>query len=536
MAGGLSRYQVADRQLQRVLAELGELTDQVGPSAQGDGDGAVSFAEYVGRPAAFAREVLGLKLLRWHEDWLGAWDSFRQAAIRSGNGVGKTILMGILLLYVAAVLGGVGVYLSASAKQTRSQLVEQLKRLILKAPAISADVYNFGAVFPASGGVLHFLNAGDFSVLQGFHGQTLTIVADEAQALETDQLAALQGCAVGENNWLILSGNPLVLGGPFFKVCTGGDPSWHRTKITAFDVINDPVAAAIPGLVTKAGVDRLRQTWGEESSVFQSRVWGEFPSRPTDALFPAEAIEAAFARWRDPDFKVREERRKLVVGLDVGASEFGDESVLAVARGGYVRELITWREADTMRTVGIATEVLRRLMVARHPLGRKVEARLRMGSALGHALANTMAGDPLAYGGVPATVRVDEVGVGRGVSDRLAELGYAVHPFNSSRRPDEDDDAVKYANQRAQAYARLRTLLVQGKVALPPDPLLEAELLTAQASLNAAGKLQIFSKDEWRTLLGRSPDRLDAVIMAVAAPVGALDGLAAVPCNWAPIT
>jgi hypothetical protein len=32
-----------------------------------------------------------------------------------------------------------------------------------------------------------------------------------------------------------------------------------------------------------------------------------------------------------------------------------------------------------------------------------------------------------------------------------------------------------------------------------------------------AGRLQIWSKDDWRVILKRSPDRLDAVIMAVAA-------------------
>jgi hypothetical protein len=35
--------------------------------------------------------------------------------------------------------------------------------------------------------------------------------------------------------------------------------------------------------------------------------------------------------------------------------------------------------------------------------------------------------------------------------------------------------------------------------------------------LNAHGKLQIISKEDWRQIIHRSPDRLDAVVMAVAA-------------------
>jgi hypothetical protein len=47
------------------------------------------------------------------------------------------------------------------------------------------------------------------------------------------------------------------------------------------------------------------------------------------------------------------------MGIDVGASADGDETVVAVARGGYVYELVTWREADTMRSVGRIIDLLR---------------------------------------------------------------------------------------------------------------------------------------------------------------------------------
>jgi hypothetical protein len=60
-------------------------------------------------------------------------------------------------------------------------------------------------------------------------------------------------------------------------------------------------------------------------------------------------------------------------------------------------------------------------------------------------------------------------------------------------------------------------MLVKGQVALPPDALLEEELLTCRAFTNSSGRLQVVSKKEWREVLGRSPDRLDAVVIAVAA-------------------
>jgi hypothetical protein len=69
---------------------------------------------------------------------------------------------------------------------------------------------------------------------------------------------------------------------------------------------------------------------------------------------------------------------------------------------------------------------------------------------------------------------VDEIGVGRGVADRLKEQGYRCEHFNASRR----SDSSEHQNIRAQAYDRFRTMLAKGLVALPYDAMLEEELLT----------------------------------------------------------
>ena len=140
----------------------------------------------------------------------------------------------------------------------------------------------------------------------GHHGETLCIVADEAQHLDDEQLVALQSCVVADTNWIVLTGNALNIGGPFHRVCderrpvVAADPASRRST-----VLDDPEAAHIPGLVTKKGVDNIRQTWGQESAHFQSRVMANFPAQPADAMFPEAAIQAAFERWHDPAFRSR---------------------------------------------------------------------------------------------------------------------------------------------------------------------------------------------------------------------------------------
>jgi phage terminase large subunit len=347
------------------------------------------------------------------------------------------------------------------------------------------------------------------SSMQGHHDGAMVIVADEAQALEEEQLQAIQGNVVGADNWLVMLGNPLVMGGPFAKVAQSGDDTWSRTKVTAYDVINDPEAAGMRGLVTLDGVNRIRQSWGQESSVFGSRVLAEFPRTPDDAMFSPDLITEAFRKHRTGELLDSVQQKTRVLGIDVAASTDGDETVIASARGGHVEEITSWHEADTMRTVGKVEEYLRRRGIPRKP---------PTGAGQPHPFfGQSMPGDPLEFVGKPAIIRVDEIGVGRGVSDRLKEKGYPCQPFNASKRPETSEDAMtRFQNRRAEAFDRFRTLLVKGKIALPYDSQLEEELQTCRAFTNAMGRLQIIDKGDWKLVLGRSPDRLDAVVIAVA--------------------
>jgi phage terminase large subunit len=419
------------------------------------------------------------------------------------------------------VLHGQAVYFSASERQTKSQLKANLERLVARIDELPDDpaVYNYGITFPEGGAIL-LASAADVNAMQGHHGETLCIVADEAQHLDDDQLVALQSCVVADSNWLVLTGNALNLGGPFHRVATSADPSWHRTKVTALEVIDDAEAMHIRGLVTKKGVDNIRQTWGQDSAHFQSRVLANFPAQPADALFPEPAIQRAFALWSDPNFIQAQRQEDLTLGVDVGASEEGDASVMAFAFGGWVQELITWHEADTMRSVSRIISEFRRLRIAKvrgSPFHEREAALLQDHIGSVFVEAAFLRGDPLDYDGFDADIYVDEIGVGRGVADRLRELNYSVKPFNASKRATTEARQFTYANLRAEAYARMRDKMIRGEVGLPYSPELEQELRTARGFLNNNDKLQVIAKDDWRQIIHRSPDRLDAVVMAVAA-------------------
>jgi hypothetical protein len=59
---------------------------------------------------------------------------------------------------------------------------------------------------------------------------------------------------------------PFNIGGPYHRVVRATDPSWHRTDVTALDLLDDPEAQSIPRLVGKRSVDTVAGS-GEPSDV-----------------------------------------------------------------------------------------------------------------------------------------------------------------------------------------------------------------------------------------------------------------------------
>jgi hypothetical protein len=66
----------------------------------------------------------------------------------------------------------------------------------------------------------------------------------------------------------------------------------------------------------------------------------------------------------------------------------------------------------------------------------------------------------------------------------MKERGYDVVSFNASRRCEDDEARERFQNQRAEAFDRLRTMLVNGEVAFPYDELVEEELRTCSSALS----------------------------------------------------
>lgn len=108
---------------------------------------------------------------------------------------------------------------------------------------------------------------------------------------------------------------------------------------------------------------------------------------------------------------------------------------------------------------------------------------------------------------------LDSIGLGKGVGDRLREMGGDVVEINSASEP---SDKEHFYNLRAEMWWYVSKLVLDKELPYPQDPELRRQLTNLKYKvINSNGRLQLESKDETRKRLGRSPDRADAFVYGV---------------------
>jgi len=116
-----------------------------------------------------------------------------------------------------------------------------------------------------------------------------------------------------------------------------------------------------------------------------------------------------------------------------------------------------------------------------------------------------------AAGNKKMPIKVDSIGVGAGIADRLKELGYNLIEVIASARPFKNK---LYKNKRAEDYFNLADMVEKGEISLPKDDKLKMQMVGIRYRIFSDGLLIIESKDEMRKRGLGSPDRLDAVVIA----------------------
>ena len=323
------------------------------------------------------------------------------------------------------------------------------------------------------------------SNLTGFHGARILGVLSEAQGLEAIAVEAMLSCATGSDDRLLMVGNPLEPSGQFYEAARGD--TWASITIPAAE---HPIIvegrSVIPGGPSVEWIERMASEYGQGSNTFRSRVLSEFPDQGEEALFSRGWLEEAAQLWESG--KLQAQAIGSVPILSVDPARYGpDSTVCAVRRGMVIENLIQWRDTDTMGTVS-----------------RIEEEAAKVGVRPYRPASDFL---PDANG----RIIVDAVGIGAGIVDRLKQLRYRVRAFNGGEFMGSHR---KFLNRRAASYWHLRTLLEEGRIALPRDVGLWDELLDLKWAPTSDGKVQLEKKRDLKNRLGRSPDKADAVSMA----------------------
>jgi hypothetical protein len=245
----------------------------------------------------------------------------------------------------------------------------------------------------------------------------------------------------------------------------------------------------IPGLATWDWVQERRRVWFpyQEHPLYAVRVGGNFPTQATNAVISLAAVSAALARWEPMTIPEAARLGRLRVGVDV--ARFGDDdTVIAGIRGERAFPLVVTQKGDGGQ---IAMTVVRQIAVWRQDPAEVVE------------------------------VNVDLIGVGASVFDFLALMAedhrILVRGINVAH-------TAQLVGQ--DGVATIRDVLwfggadwLQHYGAIPPDPRLEAELVAPTFRFElASGKARVERKEEMKDRLKRSPDRADALLLAIFRP------------------
>ena len=308
--------------------------------------------------------------------------------------------------------------------------------------------------------------------MAGLSGAEILFIIDEASGFPDALWEPIFGNMAGGGRLLAL-GNPTQLSGPFYEAFTQKQEFWSTLHISSEESPNVLAGdVLIPGLATREWVEEKKREWGEKSAAYQVRVAGNFPSQGDSAVIPFEAVQAAVLRWA-----LTPADGLLHIGVDV--ARFGDdESVVQPRRGKKALEPFVFRGLDN---VDLAGRVLRIARDLRNP-------------------------------GEKPRVKIDVVGNGSGVVDILKRQKNEIEvvPVNVA----EAATAEGYHRLRDQLWFGCGDWLREGG-AIPDDPKLFSELVAPTYFFDARGRQEVEEKEAVKKRLRRSPDRADALCLAV---------------------
>lgn len=430
-------------------------------------------------PEAFAVDILGVKMHEGLAQFLNLIRDNKHVVVAGCFGSAKTFSLAVAAMWFLNTNTDSKVATTAPGqRQVRDLLWSEIRALhktakIKLSGAMLTERFVKGEKWYAAGFTGQKYNESSF---QGYHARRIMYGIDEATGVDSQVFTARRKLLMNSEDKFIAIGNALDSNTEFARAFA--DPTFAKLRITAFDTPNVKAGKiVIPGMVTSDWVKEMEPLHG--TALYKTYVLAEFPEENENSLFPLSWIEKAFLRW--DELQGQERIGKQICGCDVATSG-SDLTVIANWTGNVCESIRTYTGLDTQET-------------ANH---------LEMEAKRGYRIA------------------VDSIGVGAGVADTLSHRGYSIVKVIGSETSLVKDStySFEFVNKRSELYWTLHELMDPANpqaIALPRDERLREELSVHTYEPVAGGKIRVLQKEKVKDLLGRSPDRSDALAISLAA-------------------
>jgi hypothetical protein len=237
------------------------------------------------------------------------------------------------------------------------------------------------------------------------------------------------------------------------------DPDFAYFRINALQAVE-------AGILPAEEVEQARRSL--PFNVFQALYMAEGSAHPLQLI----RSDAIVSLWTNAHVPAGEPR------MAVDVARFGrDRTVITVAHGLQVLHVETHDQTDIPEVARLVTQAATRFAIPRH------------------------------------AIVVDEGGVGGGVVDLLP----GCIPFNGGAAQIKVKGDLNYGNLRAQCWYRAADIINSGGMWVKADDhrdslAMELEVVRRAEDM-AEGKLKVIKKDDMKSLLGRSPDIGDTLMM-----------------------
>ena len=287
-----------------------------------------------------------------------------------------------------------------------------------------------------------------------------------------------------DDSKIVLAGNPDDEKTAFYRICQPGS-GWTVIWVDAFmtpNFTNEQVPYELKRLlISQKWVEDTKNTWGEDSAYYGSKVLAKFPESTNTSIYKLSWIDDMMERVLPVSLPV-------TIGIDIGAG--GDKTTIVSNYGGKCKLEFSQKVPNTM-------DGLEKVM---NYLSEHKEVR--------YAFA-------------------DEIGVGVGFVNRAQQIAEDVMEDKETRENARKivgisvskaaSDPDHFINLRAELHWYVRTRLENGTISCP-DQIIGSQMLSARLK-RSAGRIGVVPKEEYH----KSPDEFEGLLLSFAGEVVDVD-------------